>query len=75
VVETMADPGDGRRTLVRPTRTATRRIGQRAEAPFEPALLDALGLAGPEVVAEVKAALDVLVNRLVPKGTRRGEVV
>jgi DNA-binding MarR family transcriptional regulator len=70
VVETVADPADGRRTLVRATRTATQRIGQRAKAPFEALLREALGTDAPEVLAEVEAALDVLVARLVPKGAR-----
>src|ERR1043166_1340423 len=34
VVETFTDPADGRRTLVRSTRTAARRIRQRAKTPF-----------------------------------------
>jgi DNA-binding MarR family transcriptional regulator len=70
VVETVADPADGRRTLVRATRTATQRIGQRAKAPFKALLREALGTDDPEVLAEVEAALDVLVARLVPKRAR-----
>jgi DNA-binding MarR family transcriptional regulator len=68
VVETVADPADGRRTLVRSTRTSAERIGQRAKAPFDDLLREALD--EPEALDEVRAALEVLAARLVPKHTR-----
>ncbi|MDN3353177.1 MarR family winged helix-turn-helix transcriptional regulator [Actinomadura sp. DC4] len=73
VVETFTDPADGRRTLVRSTRTAARRIRQRAKTPFDDLLRGALGTDDPAVLVEVEAALEVLVARFVPKGTRRGD--
>lgn len=72
VVETVADRGDGRRTLVRPTRTAVRRIGQRATAPFEATLLDALGTDDPTVVADrLRAGRQVGHRRPVVRAARR----
>ena len=68
VVETVADPADGRRTLVRATRTSAKRIGQRAKAPFDDLLREALD--DPEELDEVRAALEVLAARLVPKHAR-----
>ena len=73
VVETLADPADGRRTLVRATRPAARRIRQRAKAPLGNLLREALNTDDPAVLAEVETALEVLVARFVPKGFRRGD--
>ncbi|WP_203918891.1 MarR family winged helix-turn-helix transcriptional regulator [Rugosimonospora africana] len=70
VVETVTDPADGRRTLVRASRAASRRIEKRAKAPFDAVLVDALGAADPQALAEVREALELLVSRLVPAGAR-----
>ncbi|PWU44195.1 MarR family transcriptional regulator [Micromonospora globispora] len=70
VVETATDPADGRRTLVRATRTVPTRIEERAKAPVDAVLAGALDTADSQVVAEVRAALELLVDRLVPKGAR-----
>jgi DNA-binding MarR family transcriptional regulator len=67
VVETFADPQDGRRTLVRPTEAVGRRIAGRASAPYERLLAEAVGT---DALPEVTAALEILVRHLVPKTAR-----
>jgi DNA-binding MarR family transcriptional regulator len=69
--ETTLDPRDRRRTLVRPSPEVLRRAAQRAAAPIDDALADALGTEDPGEVGEVVGALEGLGRRLSPKALGR----
>jgi DNA-binding MarR family transcriptional regulator len=69
--ETVADPRDGRRTLVRPAASVGRRIADRAKTPLNDVLADAIDTSDAASVAEIQTALEVLVQRLVPQGARK----
>jgi DNA-binding MarR family transcriptional regulator len=63
VVETVADPADGRRTLVRPTESALRRARSRPYLEIDGALADAIG-DDPTRLERARQALDTLADLL-----------
>ncbi|MEU5259847.1 MarR family transcriptional regulator [Amycolatopsis sp. NPDC021455] len=63
VVETVADPADGRRTLVRPTEAALRRTRSRPPAEIDGALAAAVG-DDPARLARARQALATLAELL-----------
>jgi DNA-binding transcriptional ArsR family regulator len=67
IVDTHADPADGRRTLVRAEAGYVRSARRRAPGPADPAIAAALASAGPKVVRDVVAALELLAEHLVPR--------
>jgi DNA-binding MarR family transcriptional regulator len=71
VLETSADPSDGRRTLVRLAPGMRRRATRRASAPVDAALGAALD--GPDAaeLAEIVAALELLAGRFMPWASGR----
>jgi DNA-binding MarR family transcriptional regulator len=64
VVETVADPADGRRTLVRPTASALQRARSRPSSEIDIALAAAIGSTDPAQLKRVKQALDTLAELL-----------
>ncbi len=80
VVETAADPADGRRTLVRIPPEFARRLAERGAAPADGMIAEALGSEDPAAAAEVIATLEDLAQRLLAgkhgsaaEGLRRAE--
>jgi hypothetical protein len=67
VVETGADPADGRRTLVRVTHALTDRVASRVTVPVDDAVIDAMDTDDDKVAADVMAALELLAAHLVPR--------
>jgi DNA-binding transcriptional ArsR family regulator len=68
ILETSADPADGRRTLVRVSAGHPRTVAAKGSAPVDGALAAALGEPdGGPVVAEIVAALSALAERLRPE--------
>lgn len=67
MAQTVPDPADGRRTLVRLTAGHPDRVADAAATPVDEALAGALGDAGPAVLAEVTVALSVLARHLRPR--------
>ena len=65
ILETSADPGDGRRTLVRVSAQHPRTVAAKGSAPVDAALTAALG--NPAGAAEIIATLTVLAERLRPE--------
>lgn len=63
LLETATDPADGRRTLVRVTRSHARTVARRGAAPIDATLAQALGEGD---ASEVIAMLEALRRRLVP---------
>ncbi|MBI3970771.1 MAG: MarR family transcriptional regulator [Chloroflexi bacterium] len=70
-LETMVDPKDRRRTLVRASPEARRQAAQRVSAPIDGALAAALGTDDPQEIGEVVAALEALAQRLTPEALTR----
>jgi DNA-binding MarR family transcriptional regulator len=66
VVETSADPADGRRTLVRLAPGHPASVASAAAVPVSQALARALGYPDPGVLAQVTAMLADLARRLHP---------
>jgi DNA-binding MarR family transcriptional regulator len=64
VVETISDPKDRRRTLVRPTADAADRARHRPVAVIDHAISDAIGTSDPAEVQRVKRALEALADLL-----------
>lgn len=64
VVETVTDPQDRRRTLVRPTPETMRRAEMRPPAVIDDAVAAAIGSTDPKEVARVKEALTALQEAL-----------
>jgi methyltransferase (TIGR00027 family) len=71
--ETVTDPADGRRTLVRVTERATTAIVRRATRPVDDTLAGALYAGDPATVEHVRNLLADLAGLLLPP-TRGGEV-
>lgn len=67
VVETVTDPQDRRRTLVRPTAETLRRAQNRPPAEIDAALARAVHTDDPDEIAQVKAALKALQRALAPR--------
>jgi DNA-binding transcriptional ArsR family regulator len=68
IVETSADPADGRRTLVRVSAGHPRTVAAKGSAPVDGALAAALGEPdGGPAVAEIVATLSALAERLRPE--------
>jgi DNA-binding transcriptional ArsR family regulator len=68
ILETSADPGDGRRTLVRVSGEHPRTVAAKGSAPVDGALAAALGEPdGGPAVAEIVATLSALAERLRPE--------
>jgi DNA-binding transcriptional ArsR family regulator len=65
IVETSADPSDGRRTLVRAKRSYVRSAGRRGSASADDAIRAALGDAA-DVAVDVIGMLESLADRLMP---------
>jgi DNA-binding MarR family transcriptional regulator len=68
MVETVADPADGRRTLVRPSPAHLRQVGKKAAVSADAELVRALG---PVSETEAQATIDLLnhlLTVLVPSG-------
>jgi DNA-binding MarR family transcriptional regulator len=67
IVETAADPADGRRTLVRVSAQHPRTVAAKGSAPVDAALAAALGeQAGTPAVTELVETLNTLATRLRP---------
>lgn len=66
VVETTADPADGRRTLVRLVPGHPARVARAAAVPAGQALALALGDSDPHMLAQVTGTLAMLARRLQP---------
>jgi DNA-binding MarR family transcriptional regulator len=67
IVETAADPADGRRTLVRVTAQHPRTVATKGSAPVDAALAAALGeQAGDPAVSQLIETLSALAARLRP---------
>jgi DNA-binding MarR family transcriptional regulator len=64
MVETVADPADGRRTLVRATPAYVRTATRRSTASADGAIAQAFGVPDAEQASEVVATLDSLAERL-----------
>jgi hypothetical protein len=64
VLVTAVDPGDRRRTLVRPAPGVVRRGARRASVPIDATVAKALGTDDQGQVAEVVAALELVARRL-----------
>jgi DNA-binding MarR family transcriptional regulator len=72
ILETSADPGDGRRTLVRVSDRHPRTVAAKGAASADEALAAALGERdGEPTAAEIIAALTVLAGRLRPGSAPR----
>jgi DNA-binding transcriptional ArsR family regulator len=68
ILETSADPADGRRTLVRVSAGHPRTVAVKGSAPVDGALAAALGEPdGGPAVAEIVATLSALAERLRPE--------
>ena len=68
ILETSADPADGRRTLVRVSAGHPRTVAAKGSAPVDGALAAALGEPdGGPAVAEIVATLNALAERLRPE--------
>ena len=68
ILETSADPADGRRTLVRVSAEHPRTVAGKGSAPVDAALAAALGEPdGGPAVAEIVATLNALAERLRPE--------
>jgi len=67
VVETVTDPLDRRRTLVRPTPETLRRADQRPPAAIDAPVAAAIGTEDPKEIARVKEALELLREALRPR--------
>ena len=68
IVETSADPADGRRTLVRVSAQHPRTVAAKGSVPVDAALAAALGEpAGGAAVTEIIGALSALAARLAPE--------
>ena len=68
ILETSADPADGRRTLVRVSAGHPRTVAAKGSAPVDGALAAALGEPdGGPAVAEIVATLSALAERLRPE--------
>jgi DNA-binding MarR family transcriptional regulator len=65
-VQTVTDPADGRRTLVRPDPEHMRRVGEKAAVSADAALVAALGPVSEREGQETITFLDGLVTALVP---------
>jgi DNA-binding MarR family transcriptional regulator len=66
IVETHADPDDGRRTLVRATSSYVRTASLRGTKSADNAIAAALDGADPRTVRDVIAALESLADQLMP---------
>ncbi|GAA4984118.1 hypothetical protein GCM10023205_62630 [Yinghuangia aomiensis] len=66
-VETVTDPQDRRRTLVRPTAETLRRAKNRPPAAIDGAVAAAIGSTDPKEIARVHEALDRLREALRPR--------
>ncbi|MBL7486580.1 MarR family transcriptional regulator [Frankia sp. AgB1.9] len=64
VFETVSDPADRRRTLVRPTASALNRSRDRPTAVIDQAIAERIGTSDPAEVQRVKDALDALATLL-----------
>lgn len=63
-LETVSDPRDRRRTLVRPSAEALRRAQDRPSAPIDDTLAAAIGSTDPADIQRVRDALEVLAGLL-----------
>ncbi|MFF9350198.1 MarR family transcriptional regulator [Streptomyces sp. NPDC014734] len=70
-VQTVPDPADRRRVLVRPAAGVSERVAQVRAAGVESALATALGSDDPQRLSEVAEALDVLKRHLMPAAPYR----
>lgn len=69
MVQTAADPADGRRTLVRPDPGHMHLVAQKAAAPADDALARALAPMEAEEARRAIAVLEALVHALNPSGS------
>nr|BFE65115.1 hypothetical protein GCM10020063_096410 [Dactylosporangium thailandense] len=67
VFETSADPGDGRRTLVRVSAAIPHAVSRSGAVTVDEALLAAAGTGDPAADRELVAALETLADRLVTR--------
>ncbi|MGW2743891.1 MarR family winged helix-turn-helix transcriptional regulator [Streptomyces sp. NPDC001450] len=65
-VQTMPDPSDRRRVLVRPAAEVSERVAHVRATGIESALAAALGSGDPQRLSEVTGALEVLARNLMP---------
>ncbi|MEU0569959.1 MarR family transcriptional regulator [Nonomuraea sp. NPDC005983] len=70
-VETMTDPADRRRLLIREAPQASERVTEVRAASIDDAVAAALGTDDPQAVGETVAALEALARRLIPKTLTR----
>jgi DNA-binding MarR family transcriptional regulator len=67
LVETVSDPNDRRRTLVRAAPGVARQIRSKVDVPIDHTIADALGNESPKELAQVLEALEMLSLRLSPR--------
>ncbi|MER6950892.1 MarR family transcriptional regulator [Nonomuraea sp. NPDC000554] len=70
-VETMTDPADRRRLLIREAPQVSERVTEVRAASIDDAVAAALGTDDPQAVGETVAALEALARRLIPKTLAR----
>lgn len=70
-VETVTDPKDRRRSLIREAAAPPDRVTQVRAAPVDRAVAEALGTDDPQRVADTVAALEELARRLIPTALTR----
>ncbi|MFI6446712.1 MarR family transcriptional regulator [Kitasatospora sp. NPDC050543] len=70
-IETVADPADRRRLLVRQAAEVSARVAEVRSAGIDDALAAALGDGEPQRLQEVTAALEVLARHLTPQALTR----
>jgi DNA-binding MarR family transcriptional regulator len=70
-LETVPDPDDKRRTLVRPAPGTVRRAAQRVAGPIDTAVASALGTSDPRAARALIADLESIAQRLTPRTLAR----
>jgi DNA-binding MarR family transcriptional regulator len=74
LLETVSDPNDRRRTLVRAVPGVGRKIRKKVDVPIDQAVADALAGTSPEDLAGVLKALELLSLQLTPRSLSSEEI-
>jgi DNA-binding MarR family transcriptional regulator len=67
LLETLTDPGDRRRTLVRGVSGVAQKIGTKVDVPIDETITKALASDNPDDLAQVLEALEMLSRQLSPR--------